>query len=100
MKRTNLVSLALIAALAVSSNRPAHLHRNRHVKARAAADRQRGQRYSRLRGQADAKPDIDRKFRGNIGKRWPRQKTDAVLQSLWVLERTPDIGALPATLTV
>jgi len=46
------------------------------------------------------RPDIDRKFRGNIGKRWPRQKTDAVLQSLWVLEKTPDIGALLAALTV
>jgi 2-methylcitrate dehydratase len=46
------------------------------------------------------RPDIDRKFRGNIGKRWPRGRTDAVLQSLWVLENTPDIGALLATLTV
>lgn len=46
------------------------------------------------------RPDIDRKFRGNIGKRWPRAKTDAVLQSLWLLENTQDIGALLATLTV
>ena len=46
------------------------------------------------------RPDIDRKFRGNIGKRWPRSKTDAVLQSLWVLENTQDIGALLATLTI
>ena len=46
------------------------------------------------------RPDIDRKFRGNIGRRWPREKTDAVLQSLWVLESTQDIGALLATLTV
>ena len=46
------------------------------------------------------RPDIDRKFRGNIGKRWPREKTDAVLQSLWALENTQDIGALLAALTV
>ena len=46
------------------------------------------------------RPDIDRKFRGNIGKRWPREKTDAVLQSLWALENTRDIGALLATLKV
>ena len=46
------------------------------------------------------RPDIDRKFRGNIGKRWPREKTDAVLESLWTLENKQDIGALLATLTV
>jgi 2-methylcitrate dehydratase len=51
-------------------------------------------------GKPMQRPDIDRKFRGNIGKRWPRGKTDTVLQSLWVLENTPDIGALLATLTV
>ena len=66
-----------------------------------------GQRVSRevndipgFAGKPMQRPDIDRKFRGNIGKRWPRQKTDAVLQSLWLLEKTPDIGALLATLTV
>jgi hypothetical protein len=31
---------------------------------------------------------------------WPREKTDAVLQSLWELENTRDIGALLAELTV
>ena len=51
-------------------------------------------------GRPMQRPDIDRKFRGNIGKRWPREKTDAVLQSLWALENTHDIGALLATLTV
>ena len=46
------------------------------------------------------RPDIDRKFRGNIGKRWPAGKTGAVLKSLWALESTKDIGALLATMTV
>jgi len=66
-----------------------------------------GQRVSRevndipgFAGRPMQRPDIDRKFRGNIGKRWPRQKTDAALQSLWVLENTQDIGALLAALTV
>jgi len=66
-----------------------------------------GQRVSRevndipgFAGKPMQRPDIDRKFRGNIGKRWPRGKTDAVLQSLWALENTQDIGALLATLTV
>src|SRR6266850_2145074 len=51
-------------------------------------------------GKPMQRPDIDRKFRGNIGQRWPRAKGDAVLQSLWVLENTQDIAALLATLTV
>ena len=66
-----------------------------------------GQRVSRevndiagFSGKPMQRPDIERKFRANIGKRWPRQKTDAVLQSLWALENTRDIGALLATLTV
>ena len=66
-----------------------------------------GQRVSRevddipgFAGKPMQRPDIDRKFRGNIGKRWPRGKTEAVMQSLWVLENTQDIGALLATLTV
>jgi 2-methylcitrate dehydratase len=66
-----------------------------------------GQRVSRevndipgFAGKPMQRPDIDRKFRGNIGQRWPREKTDAVLQSLWVLENTRDIGALLASLTV
>jgi len=66
-----------------------------------------GQRVSRevndipgFSGKPMQRPDIDRKFRGNVGKRWPREKTDAVLRSLWALESTQDIGALLATLTV
>ena len=66
-----------------------------------------GQRVSRevndipgFAGRPMQRPDIDRKFRGNIGKRWPREKADAVLQSLWALESTQNIGALLATLTV
>ncbi len=66
-----------------------------------------GQRVSRevndipgFAGRPMQRPDIDRKFRGNVGKRWPRGKTDAALQSLWVLEKTQDIGALLSMLTV
>jgi 2-methylcitrate dehydratase len=51
-------------------------------------------------GQPMKRPDVDRKFRGNIGKRWPTQKTDAVLQSLWALENAKDVGALLAKMTV
>jgi len=44
--------------------------------------------------------EIDRKFHGNIGKRWPNERTESVLQTLWSLERTGDIGALLGKLTV
>jgi 2-methylcitrate dehydratase len=51
-------------------------------------------------GKPMQRADVDRKFRGNIGRRWPRERTEAVLQSLWDLENTRDIGALLAGLTV
>jgi 2-methylcitrate dehydratase len=47
-----------------------------------------------------SRADIERKFRSNIGKRWPRERTDAVLQALWALERTEDLAALLGMLSV
>ncbi|HEY6240168.1 MAG TPA: MmgE/PrpD family protein, partial [Burkholderiales bacterium] len=44
--------------------------------------------------------DTERKFRGNIGGRWPREQTDGVLQTLWALDRTPDVGALLGKLSL
>ena len=34
--------------------------------------------------------DVERKFRGNVGRRWPRERTDAILETLWALDRTKD----------
>jgi 2-methylcitrate dehydratase len=45
-------------------------------------------------GKPMTRADIDRKFRANVGKRWPPDRTDAVLDALWSLERCPDVGAL------
>jgi 2-methylcitrate dehydratase len=45
-------------------------------------------------GQPATRPDVERKFRSNVGKRWPRERTDAVLQALWALDRTDDLSAL------
>jgi len=66
-----------------------------------------GQRVSRevndipgFAGRPMQRPEIDRKFRSNIARRWTREKTDAVLRSLWVLENAQDIGGLLAALTV
>jgi len=44
-------------------------------------------------GQAMSRADIERKFRGNVGSRWPTDRTDAVLQTLWALETVDDISA-------
>jgi 2-methylcitrate dehydratase len=44
--------------------------------------------------------DADRKFRSNVGKRWPDRRAEAVLQSLWALDRVEDIGALLGRMTI
>jgi 2-methylcitrate dehydratase len=41
--------------------------------------------------------DVERKFRGNVGSRWPRERTDAILQSLWALDQTKDLSELIAS---
>jgi len=51
-------------------------------------------------GRPMGRADVERKFRSNIGARWSRERTDAVLQSLWDLEHTRDIGALLGSLTI
>jgi 2-methylcitrate dehydratase len=45
-------------------------------------------------GRPMSRTDIERKFRGNIGRRWPHERTDAVLQALWALDRTDDLPSL------
>jgi len=45
-------------------------------------------------GRPMGRADVERKFRGNVGKRWSRERTDAVLQALWGLDRANDITAL------
>jgi 2-methylcitrate dehydratase len=41
-----------------------------------------------------SRAEVERKFRGNVGRRWPGERTEAVLRDLWGLDRTPDIAAL------
>jgi 2-methylcitrate dehydratase len=45
-------------------------------------------------GQPMSRADVERKFRGNVGKRWPEQRTTAVLQGFWGLDRTENLRAL------
>jgi 2-methylcitrate dehydratase len=66
-----------------------------------------GQRVTRLvdkmpgfPGQPTSRADVERKFRGNAGKRWPKTRTDAVLEALWLLDKTDDLSALLGKLSL
>jgi 2-methylcitrate dehydratase len=41
-----------------------------------------------------SRAEVERKFRGNVGKRWPKERTDDILQMLWTLERTNNLPSL------
>ena len=45
-------------------------------------------------GQPMTRADVERKFRSNVGKRWPAERTAAILQTLWALDRTEDVRGL------
>ena len=66
-----------------------------------------GQRVSRevdyapgFAGRPMSRAEVERKFRGNVAKRWEPRRIDAILEALWSLERTPELAALLATLRV
>lgn len=44
--------------------------------------------------------EVERKFRGNVGKRWEKDRTDGVLEALWNLERRSDLATLLGQLSV
>ena len=44
--------------------------------------------------------DVERKFRSNVDKRWPAERTDAILQALWTLDETKDLSLLLGMLSV
>jgi hypothetical protein len=47
-----------------------------------------------FRGQPMTRADVERKFRSNVGKRWPTERTAAILQRLWALDRRDDVRGL------
>jgi 2-methylcitrate dehydratase len=51
-------------------------------------------------GQPMTRADAERKFRGNVEGRWPREHTDGVLRTMWTLDRTADLSALLAGLMI
>ena len=38
--------------------------------------------------------DVERKFRGNVGDRWPKEQTEANLKALWAIDQANDLTAL------
>jgi 2-methylcitrate dehydratase len=51
-------------------------------------------------GQPISRADVERKFRSNVAKRWPQERTDAVLQALWMLDRMDNLPSLLSQLTL
>src|SRR5262249_15133943 len=45
-------------------------------------------------GRPMSRAEVERKFRGNVAKRWPEVRTSAILQALWDLDRADDLAAL------
>ncbi len=51
-------------------------------------------------GQPMSRADVEHKFRRNVGKRWPQDRTDAILRALWGLDRTDDLRGLLGKLSL
>lgn len=51
-------------------------------------------------GEPTQRADVERKFRSNVRGRWPQERIEMVLQSLWSLDRTNDIAALMTKLSL
>jgi 2-methylcitrate dehydratase len=45
-------------------------------------------------GKPMERADAERKFRGNVGSRWPAAQTRAVLDALWGLEGAEDVSGV------
>src|SRR6202140_369834 len=44
--------------------------------------------------------EVERKFRGNGGKRWPQERTNGTLQAWWALDQTEDLSVLLGRLSM
>jgi len=51
-------------------------------------------------GQPMSRDDVERKFRSNVGRHWPRERTDANLKALWALDQTEDLPSLLGKLSL
>jgi 2-methylcitrate dehydratase len=51
-------------------------------------------------GKPMERADAERKFRGNVGRRWPAERMRAALDALWALEAADDVTGVLGKLTV
>lgn len=51
-------------------------------------------------GRPMRRADVDKKFRSNVGERWPKGQTNAVLQALWALDTTEGLSSLLGQLAI
>jgi 2-methylcitrate dehydratase len=51
-------------------------------------------------GKPMTRAEVERKFRANVGRRWPAERTGEVLQMLWALERADDLRGLLGKLSL
>jgi 2-methylcitrate dehydratase len=51
-------------------------------------------------GMPMSRADVERKFRGNVGARWPQAQTDAILGELWALDQAQDLPSLLGRMSV
>jgi 2-methylcitrate dehydratase len=47
-----------------------------------------------------SRAEVETKFRDNVGSRWPKERLDAILETLWRLDRSDDLARLLAGLSV
>ena len=51
-------------------------------------------------GRPMGRADVERKFRSNVGKRWPKARSDDILQALWALDQAKDLSVLLGKLSL
>jgi 2-methylcitrate dehydratase len=71
------------------------------VPTRVTATLEDGRRISRqvddvpgFAGRPMQRADVERKFHSNVGKRWPRERTQSILDAVWGLDRAEDLTIL------
>jgi 2-methylcitrate dehydratase len=51
-------------------------------------------------GRPMLRADIERKFRGNVGKRLPEEQVTSALRGLWELDHATDVSTLMRSLSL
>jgi 2-methylcitrate dehydratase len=99
--------LAFMRKIAVTDDPALTARMGKAVPTRVTAILDDGRRISRevddvpgFVGQPMGRADVERKFRGNVRKRWPEQRIETILRTLWELERADDVTLLLGNLSV